>query len=299
MPVTPPVQPPPVVETLGTGWTKQFVGISASLSDVFFTSPTNGYAIGANIFKTNDGGTTWTNLNSTAGFLYNMFLTPDDKAFFLNMGSIVKTLDGGLQFSQISLGPGEIHDIFFTDNLTGYCITDNGLFNTTNGGITWNKIITSGLNIDQSRYATLFFLNNTAGCVVSGKKIYRSANSFVNWQEAAITGIIPGHFTSIYAASSNAIYAATDSSQIYKSIDGGVTFSFIKKLPGNEFSDIHFINDNLGYHSNEGQIHKTVDGGVNWSLVVNSRHKFVEIHFTDETHGWAAGDSGVVLRYRP
>lgn len=299
--------PVPVImpDTLTAGWTKQvFIDptvLTSGYSDVFFNSSTSGYLASSNgLYRSTDGGINWTKLTSAGINWSNIFVTIDSKAFFVGQnGAIVKTLDGGTSFVTFPIGD-QTMDIFFTDNNTGYCITPNGLYTTTNAGLTWVKLVTSGLSPLTSNYSSLSFANAATGWIVSGAAIFRSVGSNLTWQAATITGATPAsQFQSVFATSATNIYAANSNAEIFRSTDGGVNFSFIKKLDGVGFTDIHFISDLVGYACAGRTVYKTTDGAVNWNKVVSlGQGSLVELHFTDATHGWACGSDGIVLIFR-
>jgi photosystem II stability/assembly factor-like uncharacterized protein len=303
-----PAPVPPVVimpDTLTTGWAKQvFVDPTVSgsgYSDIFFNSSTSGYLASSNgLYKSTDGGINWTKLNSTTINWSNIFVTNDSKAFFVGQNGVIsKTLDGGSSFVNFPVGD-LTSDIFFTDNNIGYCITSTGLYTTTDAGLTWVKLVTPGLSPLTSTYSSLSFANATTGWIISGGTIFRSVGSNLNWQMATITGATPAsQFQSVFATSATNIYAANSNAEIFRSTDGGVNFSFIKKLDDAGFTDIHFISDLVGYACAGRTVYKTTDGAVSWSKVVSlGQGSLVELHFTDATHGWACGSDGIVLIFR-
>lgn len=292
-----PINPIPVVkpDTLTTGWTKKtFVG-EYELHDIFFSSPTTGYLTTSRLYKTIDGGNSW-NVVLPNTFLFKISVTLDNKAFFLAQSNLIyKTIDGGLNFSNTNISTPLV-DIFFVDNANGYCTALDGLYHTNDGGINWAKINTSGLPTNVgNNFKSIFCINNSTGWIAASDGIYRSSGSMTNWQLASTSGGIPFVFSSIYAPSANIIYAANYNGEIFKSIDGGLNFSFSKKLemdgPGG-LEDIHFINSLLGYASIGRYIYKTSDGALTWTKVVSIGEGILgEMHFTDASHGWVIGDS--------
>jgi photosystem II stability/assembly factor-like uncharacterized protein len=87
---------------------------------------------------------------------------------------------------------------------------------------------------------------------------------------------------------------------ILKTTDGGVSWISQVFLASEWWAGVFFINENVGYtfsyHS--GKIIKTNDGGVNWSINFSSSstyYHFRSIWFTDENHGFAVGDGGVIM----
>lgn len=296
-----PPAPAPVLliqDTLSAGWTKQVVQGEPSFGDIFFNSPATGYAVGSKVYKSTDGGNTWLPVLINTN-LFNIFVTNDSKAFFVSTGNIiVRTIDNGNTFMNTTLSALP-EDIFFTDNNTGYSTTQDGLYKTADAGVSWTKVITTGLPADMY-YSTLYCLNNTTGWICNSTGIYKSVGSLASWQQATITGGTGLNFVSIFATSPSNIYAANYRSEVYRSTNGGTSFSLVKKLSAAEgYTDIHFLDDLTGYASVGAVVLKTTDGGINWSRVVFlANNKVNEIHFTDAAHGWACADSGVIVTFR-
>jgi len=287
--------PTPVVmpDTLGVGWTKKIIS-GENLGDVFFNSATTGFLTGNQIYKSTDGGSSWLSVLSNGGAV-NIFMTNDGKAFFTDFASrVIKTIDGGNNFVNASI-VGQASDVFFIDNLTGYCVTrENFVYNSIDAGLTWTKIITTGLPLG-SGYSSISCINNSTGLIANDAGIYKTAGSFANWQQATISGGTNSNFFSLYAVSASIIYAANTHAEIFKSVDGGANFSFIKKVGVDGYTDVHFITDQEGYVSSGRHIFKTTDGGLNWTTVVSlGEGGIVELHFSDANHGWACGGNTVL-----
>ncbi len=290
-------------DTLSAGWSKLSIAGETSLSDIFFISATNGYATSnSDLYRSTDGGINWVKLSLATQNWVNCFVTADGKAFFgaFNSNNIFKTINSGSSFVSSTLDSNPF-DIFFTDNNNGFCIARFGLYSTVDAGVNWQKVTTTGLPASLNNYASLSLINNSAGWIVTDNGIYRSTGgSFSNWQASIINGGTSGSaFAAVYAVSVSTVFATNHYGEIFKSTDGGVNFSFIKKLEDGGFTDIHFLTDQIGYANAGRSIYKTTDGGINWAKVVSlGQGSITEIHFTDATHGWACGNGGVVLSFK-
>jgi photosystem II stability/assembly factor-like uncharacterized protein len=293
--------PAPVTknDTLTAGWSKVIISGETGAGDIFFNSATNGYLVGSRVYRSTDGGNNW-NAVLTNSSLYNLAVTNDGKAFFAGQtNTIVKTIDGGNNFVNTVIGITPT-DIFFTDNSNGFAITHNGLYNTVDGGLNWTKITTTGLP-SNSFYFSLYLVNNNTGWIVTQSGVYRSVGSLATWQQSTINGSFPAvSLGCVFASSATNVYIGDNSGVIYKSTDGGTSFSFLTQLDQGLFTDLHFLTDQLGYASSGRNIYKTTDAGVSWSKVVSlAEGAITEIHFTDATHGWACASGGKVLIFKP
>ncbi|MBX7187700.1 MAG: hypothetical protein K1Y01_21340 [Vicinamibacteria bacterium] len=145
---------------------------------------------GAGIFKSTDGGTTWTQLPSTANSSF----------FFVNRLAIAP--NGGAILAA----------------------TNSGIFLSTNGGTSWSQPSnTRTLDVD-------FHPTDSARAIAGradGRPLY-SADGGVSWTLGTSLG--SARVEVAYAPSSpNIVYASanTSSGQIWRSADGGVTYSLM------------------------------------------------------------------------
>jgi photosystem II stability/assembly factor-like uncharacterized protein len=291
-----PVPTTPKPDTLSAGWKKIIVG-AGIFGDIFFNNNTVGYLAGEKAYKSVDGGQTW-NLISNRRF-DNIAVTNNGNVYFAGFNdSIYRSTDGGSSITATK-AIGYTTDIFFTDNNNGYCATYGGICNTTDGGLTWNKINATGISFI-SEYTSIFFSNTSAGWSVSRAGVYKTSNAGINWTAATtFPGLPPtNEFLSVFVTPNSNIYICNKAAELYRSVDGGVSFSQLKAFPGqvNYYCDIHFVDNNTGYVSVSNRIYKTTDAGTTWNVVVAlGEASIVELHFTDASHGWACGSNGTVL----
>lgn len=298
----PPTSIPPVitaVDTLTTGWTKVVFDTSEIFDDVFFNNNTNGYVSGNNTYQSHDGGLTWTLIRKQR--FMNLAVTANGNAFFLNYDSVYKSPDGFASSSAFGGNLG-LEDIFLLNNNDGYLIGAYGLYKTSDGGLNWTflpTVLPLGFDI-----CPIYFLDSAHGYTIKKRTIYKTNGSSSNWIIATITGLKPAaDFSTVFAASANSVFAITKNGQLYKSSDGGTSFSLLKTFGNNllnSYNDIHFVDENTGWVSVKNKIYKTTDGGNTWNVVVTLADSTIlsEIHFTDASHGWACGNNGVVLLYK-
>jgi len=107
----------------------------AGLSSVFFTD-TTGYALGRDsLFKSIDGGITWTNLNGQGNSLF--FTNANDGCIVDNGGTILNSNNGGASWAtQNSNTTLDLTSVYFIDENTGYAVGDSGVIVKTTNGIT-------------------------------------------------------------------------------------------------------------------------------------------------------------------
>lgn len=300
-----PSQPPnPVIakpDTLATGWKKIIVDSTAAFSDIFFNSSTNGYLAGKKLYHSTDGGLTWAVVANKA--VDNLAVTGDGKVFLVNMMDtlIARSIDGGATFSNFSSYGSKGFDVFFIDNDNGYYLTISGLFVTSNGGVNWTRTDIPGVYFPSS-WSSLFFTGTNDGIILTNQEVYKLNGSLTNWTKSSFPGPVRSFsFQAVFISPDRSIYVTTLSGELFKSTNGGVSFTLLKTFPvgPGSFCDVHFVNNNTGYFSAGNRIYKTTDAGLTWNTeVALGNAVLVEIHFTDAGHGWACGTNGTVIVFK-
>jgi photosystem II stability/assembly factor-like uncharacterized protein len=303
-------------DTLSNGWSKIKVNPSIGIfhgGDIFFNSNNVGYVSDNNsaVFKTIDGGSTWNQIFRTGGRSFtasNMSITTDNKAFFVGTieDSIFKTTDIGNSITAYNISNARLSDIFFGDNNVGLCSSNVGLYKTIDAGNSWSNISVLPISNVNNVYSPIFMIGNSNAWVCYGNKVFHANGSLSTFKLDSVPTNLPDlALYGVFATSASVVYVSSYSGYLFKSIDGGNTFSFLVKLgtgQTNSGSDLHFINATVGYCSVGNRIYKTVDAGGTWSVVVALGNSgvnpgIIEIHFTDSTHGWALTSDGYVLKF--
>jgi len=127
----------------GATWKKMYTG---TCFDVQFFDTSNGYVtiIYQGLFKTTDGGQTLqrVNTNSASG----LFFVDQNKGWFCD-NRLFKTDNGGVSFSPLfNKGSSGVYAIQFTDDLHGW-MAGGGIYRTVDGGVTMETLF-YGVNGD-------------------------------------------------------------------------------------------------------------------------------------------------------
>lgn len=159
---------------------------------------------------------------------------------------------------------------------------NRGVYKSTDGGATWirrsNGLIGSeffSLVIDPVTPSTLYV---GVGCCIPGSHIYKTTDGADNWAAVAnapplsptTLSIDPLNHATIYAADAatpGEVYKSTDSGTTWQSL--GSTVLFARSIA------ISPLTAELVYAETDQGLFRSVDGGNNWTLIPNRRGKVV------------------------
>ncbi|HSD64779.1 MAG TPA: YCF48-related protein, partial [Ignavibacteriaceae bacterium] len=280
--------------------------------------------------------------SGTTDLLYGIKFVDNNNGWVTNLygTKLFHTTNGGADwFVQKDFGTQAIWNFTFINNSIGYIYSHGGpahLLKTTDGGTTWETIHTFSSTVDDIK----FYDENTGWCVESELTGYlsKTTNGGLDWQGIdyfnshavglgkvgiinANTVIVTGFDTS----ANNAIFKTTDggiswteipvtegliggriqfidenigwieSFGLYKTTDGG--YNWEMQVPS--LYDFFFINENLGWYINNNQIYRSTDGGQSWeSQNSGTNNTLYTLFFIDQNNGWVSGDIGTIL-YTP
>ncbi len=187
----------------------------------------------------------------------------------------------GSSWSRDSLGSfNSIFDVEMSSNGDIYAAQyGTGVLKSADNGTTWGKTDTLVIN-RFVRAVTPDPLNPLVVYAGTGNGVFKTTNGGLSWVDAK-GGVIP-FSTSIRSLkasplTSGLIFAGTDVDFLYRSANGGVTWSHVTSLNGFAAQDafvrsIGFdpVAANVAYiGSDSGHVYKSSDAGNNWSLLVD------------------------------
>jgi len=286
-----PGPPPRGNDSLGIGWQKISMPDSLFFDDVFFVDAMTGYLVGNKLFKSIDGGRTWTQLNTPGNQQggSNLYFTDALHGCVIGGGDILTTENGGLSWQR---GSWSAYDVQFISKTDGYMCSSAGLFKTIDGGFNWTKVPSM-----TNELSALFFLNNNFGWVALKYQVRKTEDALNSFGPAVNATLSPNAIYAMQFTDNNHGWASSYNSSIVRTINGGNSWEEIVK-GGDFYSDIHFFDNNNGFLFSGPNIYRTNDGGT--TLLKQSvirKSDIVEIHFVDANHGWAVGSLGGLYRY--
>jgi photosystem II stability/assembly factor-like uncharacterized protein len=250
----------------GNTWQQTNPGIM--IKSLWMFNSKEGFAAGYNyIYKTNDGGHTWTIPDSSAPGGSNAIKFRDrNNGFVFGQGHLWRTIDGGLHWGASPSQVGSpIDAIEFIDANTVIAVGDYGIMlRSTDNGVTW-----PGVPVDQvyayDLYSVCFIDQNVGFAVGHRGRILKTINSGLTWTQYAPTYIDMNALDFI----TDSIGFAATWYNIYKTTNGGVDWEELNYTVSERIQYMHFFNKDTGLILTETpvRIFKTYNGGANWQEI--------------------------------
>lgn len=231
------------------------------------------------VAKTTDGGTTWDSLTSNlCGYEFSLTHFVNDTLGFFAGECLYKTTNGGQSFTQLFLpfSYGKILGLFFPSANVGYLSTISTVSSTlsisritktTDQGQNWQTVY-----IDSSVGAQkLYFPNDSTGYATGWGygTLFKTTDGGLNWSIDTLTtdSII---FWDIVFVNSNIGYMAgfeinsgIYSGHVFKTTDGGITWTQHLVTSSYGIFSVSFPTPDTGYAAGGmNEIFKTTNGGV-------------------------------------
>ena len=266
-------------------------------SQIIYVGTTGAYGgsgdlqdIPGSIFKTTDGGASWTAVNTglTNTSILSLAIDPaNSKVVYAGTsmwigdvvagtcGRVFKTTDGGASWTKINTGTNGEVDFLAIDpsnSQTVYAGTWNGgVFKTINGGTSWTTI-NSGLTnnyvqtlaIDPANSPTVYTGTYNGGVfkTTDGGASWTAINSGLTNKIIYSLVIDPANGRTVYAGTGGGVFKTTNGGASWTAINTGLTNIYVKSLA------IDPANSQVVYTgTNGGGVFKTTDGGASWTAI--------------------------------
>ena len=187
------------------------------------------------------------------------------------------------------------------DGARGYAAGEFGtLLRSDDGGTTWTALST-GITDDLARVRAV----GDNGVVVAGDcSVRRSDDGGLSFWEPAWTAGGRGCRSSVVGLAfptPSVGYLAVDDGRVYRSGDGGTSWSRIADLPTSAGADLFatdagFPTEVAGVVTTADGIFRTNDAGASWTRVAERPGGFAAVTFPNAFVGYAVGDAGAVYR---
>ncbi|MBD3276673.1 MAG: hypothetical protein GF388_00080 [Candidatus Aegiribacteria sp.] len=258
------------------------------------------------IYRTTDGGLTWTDVTPTHEWAIWSFSFPSGGQTGYAAGGtgatqqpiVLKTTDGGLTWENTNVSgyTGTFYDVECgadTDHV--WAVGDMGVMASDDGGSTWNRQWTNGDPVGGAD-----FIDNQTGYAVGGYGtglIIKTTDGGSTWTEYE-----PGsNFMTdiLFPAGPDTGYAIADG-KIWKSVDAGDTWVRIDRDLFGVLNGLCFpTGTQTGYIvGGNGKVYKTFDGGMNWETQSTpTSSELVDVDFPqDAITGYIGGVGNTLLK---
>jgi photosystem II stability/assembly factor-like uncharacterized protein len=300
-----------------------------------YVAGTTGGLAAAVMYRTTDGGVTWTAVappGATTAINDIFFLDGDLKGYIAGDANYFAiTTDGGATWTNrtLPLGtwstPTDIQALYFMSETRGWVVGKvaggNGprMARTTDGGLTWAQVSMTG---PANNLHDIDFFDQTNGLAVgtgNPTRKSRSSDAGTTWEPNADMGALQTESVSMYGldavegsplgfAAGGKNFASPLYPVVRRTTDYGATWTNListsTPLMPKPASDIIALGPQVLYVAGQdAKIIRSVDGGVTWTAeTVNppagSTPDFRKFSLTRDNYLWVVGSSGAVLRTR-
>ena len=178
-----------ILQTTDGGFTWQMVlNPPLSLRTIHFVSPEVGFAAGMSgyAFKTEDGGTTWTAMETgVTNGLFGIHFTDLNTGYICGTGGVIlKTQNGGQTWSTLNSGVNRwLTDIYFISPTTGFISgASKTILRTQDGGTTWTQIPNLGGPYNRDLFSISFLTPEVGYICGQMGYIYKTIDGGQSWQ---------------------------------------------------------------------------------------------------------------------
>ncbi len=280
----------------GTTWdTTSFLTTDQYIGSMFALNSKKiwiGQRSGGKIWKTTDGGTSWTMTITGAGTQgSNLFFKDSLNGFLTSELGLYSTTDGGATWAPKSLTGSSNGTFKFLDANNGWLFGGSN-FKTTNGGTTWTPIgkpLTGSLS-------TGYFLSTTLGWGLGYNTIATTTDGGTTWTNKDRT-VTTGSCLDVQFFNADTGWIVTNN-EFLKTTNGGNVWKKLTSFVGFSAYDFRFIDSQNGWTVGSGfnSAWKTTNGGLSWDIMTTGLNKTnYAVSIVNATKIWIAADSGYVL----
>jgi photosystem II stability/assembly factor-like uncharacterized protein len=228
----------------------------------------------AGVFKSTNFGDSWFPVNNGLTAANTLDICFDNNGTLYSASwsnGFQKSTDKGNTWSVINDGltNSYCYSIIADDNGNLIGGTDQGIFRSTDGGANWTQTSAAGNNFSYRLYKDnlnrIYSLNFDDG-------IFRTTNLGISWQRINSNFASSGVFGFAIDSSGN-LYAGTRGGWIYKSSNGGTSWTVSRQGTGSFYGIVMLrvsSNGSVFAATNDQGILRSTDNGVTWENITNN-----------------------------
>jgi photosystem II stability/assembly factor-like uncharacterized protein len=293
----------------GTAYQNLIPGLRENLQEIAFLDLDHGWAVGgSSVLKTTDGGENW-EVSSLQGFTtensLRQILVISEQEVWLSGGKhVLRTTDGGASWEErFEVPEGTLqYGLEKVGNSIMVVAREGIIYRTEDNGASWEGLSVSGVD----RLRSFDFPNEETGYAVgSQSNLIKTTDGGASWFEVSTD--LPDNLNILEASfitpDTGWIVNRDLSDHLWKTVDGGLTWTSSTISQNIRWGGVDFVNDTLGYlyggTSIVGKVYQTEDAGASWSSLHNISIQINDLDFA--TNGsvsriWTAGVAGNIER---
>ena len=288
----------------GSSWSLKNINTTGYLTSVSAADENTVLASRNNIYRSSNGGESWTEVYSYTGNVSFFLDFPTKNTGYAAgaIGVILKTTNSGINWiNQTSPVSQAFYDISFSDSLHGIISTYRGVITTTDGGINWTYV-----NFNLESFDLVASCSQTDNhnlfAITSFDYFFRSTNGGLNWTSS----LLPVDFSNIPRqcsfSDSTRGFIVTSWGNILRTTDAGNNWvadsTFLPEYYKiNVLRGVQAFNNNIVYVCGAGgKVGKSTNGGINWTSSTDAAIDLISNYFINEITGYTVGYDGLILK---
>jgi photosystem II stability/assembly factor-like uncharacterized protein len=254
---------------------------------------------GGSLFKSHDGGQTWTYITPRGrnGDLHDIAVDPrDPNVLYLPRRAygIVRSADQGNTWTPINNGLGNVTVSLLaapqqptSGTLFATGVGGEGTFRTTDRGVSWTNVTEGGITHPWADEIQVHPRDpQTIWEVADVAEVFRSSDGGTTWMKTIDTYGAGFRYGSVYAlapapSDPDVIYALKNGFGLFKSVDGGQRWTFLRQSevdytysiavhPGD--ADVVYSGYSPKPFQDFAMVRQSTDGGITWRTALTVPH---------------------------
>jgi photosystem II stability/assembly factor-like uncharacterized protein len=261
--------------------------------DACFLDDNTGVAVSDKIYRTTDGGETWTQRVSLSTGGLNAVHAAGNRVWAVGTtGDVRMSDDAGFLWNQQDGGFSTLYGVYAIDANTAVAVGNAVIMRTTDGGTNWTQVVQ---NFDEL-YRTVTFVDAQNGVVGGiGGVILRTTDGGLTWTRKS-SHATTMNLLDVDMVTADIAYAVGDAGTILNTVDGGVTWQPQTSGTTTRLWVVDAIDAlTVTTAGLNGEILRTNDGGASWvPQTSGTSESLFGVSFVDADTGWVVGNASTI-----